>query len=195
MGEQASELSSLEVETLRVGLRILALRRLGDADAAEEAVQETLARTVAALREGRGPNEASLGAFAAGIARHVIADMRRAEKRAIALDSIHTPPADSAPDPLSALISATERESVRAAILRLSARDRDLLRLCFFEGLAPHEVAARMGEPDARIRKRKERALARVRRALLDVERHEDRPSATRMSESHPTDSRPARGP
>ena len=62
------------VEQLRLGLRIMALRALGDPEAAEEAVQETLVRALEALREGRPRDPEKLGAFVRGIARHVIAE-------------------------------------------------------------------------------------------------------------------------
>ena len=46
------------------------------------------------------------------------------------------------------------------------AADRDLLGLCYFEGLTAVEIADRLGEPPERIRKRKSRAVERLRQAL-----------------------------
>jgi RNA polymerase sigma-70 factor (ECF subfamily) len=159
----------LEVlERLRLGLQIMALRALRDPDAAEEAVQETLVRAVEALRDGRPGNPEKLGAFVRGIARHVIADVHRTHQRTTHLQD--TPQAmhpTSGDDPLAALITAEERDHVRAALTQLSAGDREILQLSFFEGLTPVEIAERLGEPPLRIRKRKSRALNRVRRALL----------------------------
>ncbi len=47
------ELETGELEQLRAGLVMMALRALRETEAAEEAAQETLARAVQALREGR----------------------------------------------------------------------------------------------------------------------------------------------
>ncbi|MBI1723136.1 MAG: sigma-70 family RNA polymerase sigma factor [Gemmatimonadetes bacterium] len=176
------DLAADQLETLRSGVRLMALRALRDPDAAEEVVQETLARAVAALRE-RSPEVGNLGAYVAGIARHVIADVHRAQKRTVPLDASVAGRADAGPDPLHTLISAAERTAVRAALAKLSLTDREILRLSFFEGLTPAEVAARLHQPDARVRKRKSRALERLRRAFLEAARRPESAPA-------PTDSR-----
>lgn len=156
------------VERLRLGLQILALRALGDPEAAEEVVQETLVRAVAALRDGRPRDPEKLGAFVRGIARHVIADTLAARRRRASLDDL--PAADRGSDcenPLTSLISAEQRHHVRQALSQLSASDRQILHLSFFEGLTPVQIAQRLEEPALRIRKRKSRALRRLREAFL----------------------------
>ncbi len=170
------------LKRLRLGLQIMALRALGDSDAAEEAVQETLVRALEALRDGRPRDPEKLGAFVRGIARHVIADTHRARHRSSPLEA--APPTalgTDQNDPLKALISAEERDSVRLALAQLSAGDREILRLSFFEGLTPVEIAERLGEPALRIRKRKSRALGRLRRAFRrrTATGHESTPSPT----------------
>jgi RNA polymerase sigma-70 factor, ECF subfamily len=155
------------LEHFRPGLELLALRSLGSADASREAVQETLARAVVALANGQPSDPEKLPAFVAGIARHVIVDMVRAARRVVPLDTLPTGDHPSgAADALSALVSAAERARVRDALTHLSPSDRDLLRLCYFEGLSPGEIAERLGEPADRVRKRKSRALERLREAF-----------------------------
>ncbi len=162
--------SATELETLRSGLTILALRRLGDPDAAEEVVQETLARALEALRNGRPREPGKLGAFVAGIARHVVADVYRKRGRTVSLDTL---PESAHPrataDPLNGLVSASERERLRASLERLSAGDQEILRLSFFDGFTSAEIAARLREPADRIRKRKSRALKRLRVVFGDA--------------------------
>ncbi|UCC71647.1 MAG: sigma-70 family RNA polymerase sigma factor [Gemmatimonadota bacterium] len=159
------ELTALE--QLRLGLQIMALRALGDLEAAEEAVQETLVRALEALRNGRPRDPEKLGAFVRGIARHVIADARHARQRSAPLEAVlESECGTSLDDPLAALVSDEERDLVRRALTELSAGDRDILHLSFFEGLTPVEIAERLGEPALRIRKRKSRALRRLRRAF-----------------------------
>ena len=168
VADPLGDVTAHELERLRTGLRILALRRLGDPDAAEEVAQESLARTIAALRNGKGPEPSKLGAFVAGVGRHVIADMHREQARAASLDTLPSSAQPrTTPDPLATLISAAERAAVHAALTKLSAGDREILRLCFFDGLTPSEVARRLGQPATRIRKRKSRALERLRAAFL----------------------------
>jgi RNA polymerase sigma factor (sigma-70 family) len=163
--------AAVELHCLRDGLRILALRALRDADAAEEAVQETMARAVQALRDGRLSDPAKLGAYVAGIARHVFSHARRDQKATVSLEVM--PPETgvaAGPDPLEALITAAETDRLRRAFGALSGEDQRLLRLCFYENRSPSEVAAALGEPAERVRKRKSRALDRLRRAFLGEE-------------------------
>jgi RNA polymerase sigma-70 factor (ECF subfamily) len=151
------------LEALREGLRLLALRHLGgDPEAAAEVAQETIVRAFAALRAERLEDPAKLPAFVRGIARHVLADLGRA-RPSLPLD--YQRPGDT-PDPLASVISEEERAQVRTALASLPEADRRLLRLCFFDGLTPAQVAARLGEPPDRIRKRKSRALERLRAAF-----------------------------
>jgi RNA polymerase sigma-70 factor (ECF subfamily) len=175
----AVQLTDADATALRAGVRMLALRALGDAEAADEVAQETLVRAVAALGAGRLSDPTKLGAFVAAIARHVIADVQRERHRLVALDSVPDPPTGQS-DPLATLIVATERARVRATLAELSPADRELLRLSFHEGLAPGEIAVRLGEPADRIRKRKSRARERARLALLAAGGHDtDAPPTT----------------
>ena len=57
------ELEPEALEKLRLGLQIMALHALGDSDAAEEAVQETLVRAHEAVRNARLRDPDKLGAF------------------------------------------------------------------------------------------------------------------------------------
>jgi len=52
-------------------------------------------------------------------------------------------PREARADALSKLVSEEERLRVRAALLTLSASDRDVLYWSFYEGLAPQEIATR----------------------------------------------------
>lgn len=159
---------------MRSGLRIIALRALRDADLAEEAVQETLSRAVVALEEGRLDDPTRLGAYVAGIAHHVCLHMLRDRKDTVALEDQAGEPRgfpqlQTVHDPLEALISEGERERLRAAFDQLSQADQQLLRLCFHEDRSPTEIAAALSEPPERVRKRKSRALERLRQAFLGV--------------------------
>lgn len=175
--------SAADLERLRPGLRIIALRALDDIDLANEAVQETLARAVTAIAEGRLADPAKLPAYIAGIARHVCAHVVRDRKQTVAIDDesapARHPQLQTTFDPLEALISAAEIDRLRTAFSALTPEDQQLLRMCFHEDRTPNEVAATLGEPAERVRKRKSRALERLRRAFrgADNQGHDARHS------------------
>ncbi len=165
---RSAEASAVDLDCLRGGLRILCLRVLGNADAAEEAVQETLARAVDALRDSRLADQTKLAAYVTGIARHVCSHVQRDEKRTVSLDApAAVPGLATAHDPLDALIAEAERTRLTTAFGALPAKDQRLLRLCYYEDRSPSEVADLLGEPPERVRKRKSRALDRLRQAFL----------------------------
>jgi RNA polymerase sigma factor (sigma-70 family) len=175
-----------DLERLRGGLRIIALRALGDMDAAEDAVQEALSRAVVALADGRLDDPAKLPAYVAGIARHVCLHIVRDRKDTIPIDDAGSsattadhPQLRSPHDALAALISSADEERLRVAFGELPSTDQQLLRLCFYEERTPAEVAAKLGEPADRVRKRKERALARLRAAFLGKS-HDDAAKGTK---------------
>jgi RNA polymerase sigma factor (sigma-70 family) len=161
------ELSADVIARLRHGVRLMALHELGDRDAADEVAQETLARVVIAVREHRVRDLDRLGAFARGVARHVMVDTLRARQREVPMDGAAVPTAAVVTESaLDAMVTAEQLQRVRAALGALSDSDREILRLTFFENATSEEVAKHMQEPAARIRKRKERALERLRRAF-----------------------------
>lgn len=164
--------SPAELDRLRAGVRIMALSALRDGDAAEEVAQETLVRVVEALRDDRLNEPRSLGAFTRAIAHHVIVDTIRSKRRVVPFDSSESENLTSGDNPLESLVSAEQAARLRAALERLPAPDREILRLSFFEDLQSQELATRLGQPAARIRKRKERALERLRGVFLQASSH-----------------------
>jgi RNA polymerase sigma-70 factor (ECF subfamily) len=153
-------------QTIARGLEIVAVRTLGNADEARDAVQETLARALAAIRSDRIPPGVALEAFVYGIARHVITDVQRGRARERgAVEDPGTLPAPG-PSALEALVHAEERETVARALAAIPTADRVLLELCFVDGERVSAIAAHLGEPADRVRKRKSRALERMREVL-----------------------------
>lgn len=166
-------------EVVREGVRIIALRALGNASLAEDIAQESVARAIAALDSNRADSIGDVGAFVYGIARHLIADVHRGSGRSVSIDSVAAPPAPHV-DALNAVIADEDAARVRVAVSQLPAGDRDLLRLYFVEGLQADEIAKRLREPMVNVRKRKSRALERLRRIFLGC--HAEAPSPTRKA-------------
>lgn len=147
---------------LAAGLELVAARRLGDAEEARDAAQETLSRALQSLRDGRAPAPPEFDPYVYGILRNVIIDRQR--RRATATLVID-PPATS-PSALDCLVADEERRAIAGAVHRLPAADRDLLRRCFVEGQSIARIAEQTGEPAERLRQRKGRALRRLRDLL-----------------------------
>jgi len=193
MRETPGQLDDHTVEVLRSGLRIVALRALGDADAAEEVAQETLVRGLEALGKGRVQRPDNLGAYLRGILRHVIADTIRNRSQTVSLETLPEP-TDKHPgsDALATLITREQQAEVARLMAELSPKARECLMLCIFHGLPPREVAARLGEPAARIRKRRSRAIEKIRAILKDgkrdEERHETRKKGTTTADDRGTE-------
>lgn len=156
-------------------MRLVALRALGNAAAADDVAQEAIARAIGVLRADGGPQIADLGAFIYGIARHIIADVQRARHDHHGSKVLELLP-DPRPDALSQAVSADERQRLRRALDSLAVSDRKLLELCYVTGLGAVEIAERLREPPERIRKRKSRALARLREAFLKLRGHGSEP-------------------
>lgn len=166
------DLFARQLDTLRSGVRIMALRALADADLADEVVQETVARVLSAVQDGRVQSPENLGPFTRGVARHVIADLIREGRRRRNLEALEGAPGDALivrEDALDTLVRSDAEERVRQALSRLSPTDQELLRMTYFEGLKPAKIAERVGEPVTRIRMRKSRALERLRRAFTEA--------------------------
>lgn len=166
-------------ETCRHGLYLIALRALGDDDEAREMVQETLVRTIEALTAGRVPRQLPVPSFAHGIARHVIADVIRNRVRhaTVSLDGSDVIPGGQK-SPLDALVSSEETRRLAQALQQLPVEDRQLLERCYVRGEGLVEIARASGEPSDRIRKRKSRAIERLR-ALMSFPRHDSAVNAT----------------
>lgn len=168
MTDPAGWLTPELLQTLRSGAIVVAMSALGDSHLAEDVAQETLARAVEAAREGRLTPDMNVSAYVAGIARHVVSHAHRSRKRHEKEPLGEPTIAEDPPQRLRDLLSRSEQRRLREAMSALSERDRVILRLSFFEDLDSSQIAARLGEPASRVRKRKSRALARLRRALLE---------------------------
>jgi len=184
-----ADLDREAIARLETGLRFVAHRHLDTPEAVEECVQESLARGLDALRQGRVRSPDRLGAYFRGILHNVICDELRKRGTTVSLEGLPEPVARPG-DALSALVTREQVERVRRALASLSEGARECLRLSFYEGLRPREIAARLGEPPARVRKRHSRALHRLREAYFAQGDGRPRPEVV----TNPDTTRPVRG-
>jgi RNA polymerase sigma-70 factor (ECF subfamily) len=149
-----------------------AARRIGP-DAADDVVAETF--LVAFRRRARyDARRPVAGPWLYGIASNLIARHRRAEVRmyrAYARTGVD-PVAGSVPqaDVEARLDAAGQRRALAGALARLAARDRDVLLLVAWGGLAYEEVARALDIPVGTVRSRLNRARRQVQAALATTE-------------------------
>ena len=147
----------------------LAYRILGDAGAAEEAVQDAYLRVwwrAATFDAARGGGRSWL----LTIVHHCAIDLLRRRAGAppvvAGLDAI----ADrrSVPDAWSEVAGRLERERVRTAVETLPGEQRRAIEMAFFDGLTHREIAARDGLPLGKVKGRMRLGLKRLSRLLAE---------------------------
>jgi RNA polymerase sigma factor (sigma-70 family) len=156
------------LEGLRQFIYESALFALGDRDLAEDVAQESLTRVLRRLLTDEAPVN-DLPAFVCGVAKHVISDQRRWEARRVRLDVDRLSGTGvEGRSGTSGLQSGGETLSsmVIQEIDKLPETDREVLKRCFVDGISCAELGRRTGEPAPRIRKRKWRAVQRLRDQL-----------------------------
>ena len=136
------------------------LRRVREPEDAAEAIAETFATLW--RRFDRCPHGNELRPWLFGVARRVIANQRRGERRRSALgERLATnvvPETAIAPDEASSELAR--------AFASLSDSDRELLSLVAWEGLTREELAVALDTSRAAVRLRLHRARKRLRDAL-----------------------------
>ena len=139
-----------------------ALRRADRPEDAGDVTAETF--LVAWRRLGHAPQEQEMRPWLYGVARRVLANHRRGERRRTALgDRLRRELKAYVPDVSDDVV---QRADVTAAMGRLSGRDQEVLELHLWEGLEPREIAEVLGLTTVVVRPRLSRARARLRDLL-----------------------------
>lgn len=138
--------------------------------AAEDIVSEACAALIKKLPLLRTFNEKKLYAYVATTVRRRAFNYAKAQKKYILTDIIPDTEASGDEELDSRLIRDAEAESLRHAISFLSERDRDLLRMKYFDLLPDSEIAAYFGIKPASVRY----YLTVARRALLEVLKNDE---------------------
>jgi RNA polymerase sigma-70 factor (ECF subfamily) len=139
-----------------------ALRRVREPEDAAEVIAETFATLW--RRFDRCPPDAELRPWLFGVARRVIANQRRGERRRSALGERLSENLDRST--LERVESPEDTSALARAFESLSGSDRELLSLVAWEGLTREELAVALGTSRAVARLRLHRARKRLREAL-----------------------------
>lgn len=149
--------------------------RVRDAHTAEDLVQETLARVIAARSRVEGD---TLAPYAVVTARNLIASMGKREQRARRNAHLLLEP-DESEDLDEETLRREEASLVAAALARLSPREREILLAHEVNGVDTASLAAERGSTPGAIAARLSRTRARLRveylLAQIDTEPPTDR--------------------
>lgn len=145
-------------------IRSMALRRLGDATAADDAVQESFIRAWR-YRSSYAPAQSSLSAWLVGIARNVANDMIAARVRegtaAEAAAGVRTDPAGP-----SDADQVADRVVLNAELDRLGEPQGSILRLAFHEDLTHQQISDALSLPLGTVKSHIRRSLVQLRQRL-----------------------------
>jgi RNA polymerase sigma-70 factor (ECF subfamily) len=144
-------------------LRAYAARH-GGADAAEDLVNETMARAVAAMGKFQWQS-AGFDAWLFGILRRVCAEHHRHNRRRQDRDVRYGPSLDG-DQPTDHFDLIEEQERVRRAFEQLKPAERELLELRVMAGLSADQVGELLGKQPGAIRTAQSRAVAQLRRLM-----------------------------
>jgi RNA polymerase sigma-70 factor (ECF subfamily) len=153
--------------------RALALRILRQPFLADETVQEaflSLWRHPERYDAGRG----SVRAWLMSTVHHRAVDLvRREEAHRRRAEGVlaEPPPEDPADRAVEVVGLPEERAAVRAALEGLSAEQRQVIELMYFDGLSQSQVAERTGIPLGTVKSRAVLAMRRMRASLGALER------------------------
>jgi RNA polymerase sigma-70 factor (ECF subfamily) len=142
-----------------------ALKCLGDRGHAEELVQEVFTR-VWRRADSYDPERASFRTWLYGIARNAIVDVKRRQSVRPAL-AVHEQ--DDQPAVDDSFEHALLSWQVSAALERLTADHRQVLRLAHFQGLTLREISEQTGIPLGTVKSRTSYALRALRLAFEEM--------------------------
>jgi RNA polymerase sigma-70 factor (ECF subfamily) len=142
---------------------LVAQIRLHDDQAASDIAQEVMLGVLRGVRSGRLNSHEHLAGYVLGTARNLISSSFRSPRS-------DGPPAEGLVDRAAIPSEVAELHEqvdlVRLTLDELDPLDRAILGMTLVEGMKPGEIAERLGMKGELVRKRKSRALKRVRELI-----------------------------
>lgn len=147
----------------------------GNAQAAEDVVSEACVALIRCLRTVRSLGRDKLRAYVLATVQNKARDYLRWRKKQVQC-CCFTEKEDALPavdgDVDDALICEAEQATLRRALAKLSDRDRELLRMKYFEQYSNEEIAQQFGLKHTVICYYLRRARQKLKQLLLEVEAH-----------------------
>src|SRR6266487_1621271 len=150
----------------------LALRMLGDAGDAQDALQDVFLQ-IWSRAATYNPEQSTVFSWTVLLTRSRVIDRLRARKRRLRVVDSATGDEDADVADASTMESAAdtadkndEAARVRSVLSNLPSEQREAIELAFFGHLTHHEIAARLGEPLGTIKARIRRGLLKLRERL-----------------------------
>jgi RNA polymerase sigma-70 factor (ECF subfamily) len=139
---------------------------------AEDVRQETLMRVLKALRQGRGIDQPErFGGFVNTVCNNVVLEFLHKQARHPLADENAPEQADDRVDLDAPLVNEQRKRAVAQALDELAERDREILRLVFFEELDRVEICRRMSIDPEYLRVLLHRAKARFEAVFVKKHR------------------------
>jgi len=150
----------------------LVLRIIGDADEAQDVLQESFVK-MWEKASSFDPARSAAFTWAVMITRNKSIDRLRARGRAgklVEAATMATIPGDDVDEKSAALVDQIDEWVLaRKAVNDLPEDERHVLNLAFFDGLSHSEISNELGEPLGTIKSRARRGLKRLRDALEEL--------------------------
>ncbi len=134
---------------------------LGERDNAAEIVQDTFVRAFGSIASFRG--DSSFRTWLFTIARRLVLDRRRAERRRPAIDNIEEGDAVTQFDALDTIVADEAMMRVRSAVEALSTKQREVFMLRVEQGLSYKEIADVVGSTEGATRVHYHNAMRAVK--------------------------------
>jgi RNA polymerase sigma-70 factor (ECF subfamily) len=148
--------------------------RLRSAAQIEDAKQETFVRVLATLKQKGGiASPEALGAFVNSVCSNVVFELYRSGARLTPLDEGYDGPDERRASAEATLMAAEEGTRVRAALADLPQKDREVLRLLFFEERDKDAVCRELNVDRGYLRVLLHRAKAHFRDRFTSEGSHE----------------------
>jgi RNA polymerase sigma factor (sigma-70 family) len=149
----------------------LALSELHSKEDAEDIRAETFLRVIQVLRQDKLRNPAALASFIVGIALNVIREHLRQRYKTESLDEVEqTLIGEGSLE--KAFLDLETNQAIAQATSQLKPREREFLRLYYYEEMPKEEIAQTLGIKEERLRLIKSRALASFREIYKKLMKH-----------------------
>ena len=168
-GDATAEATLYEKFSARI--YFLALGELRSKEDAEDVRAETFLRVLQALRQDKLRSPDSLPSFVVGIALNVIREHTRLKQKTRQLDGSEHKLAAEQQSPESVFLDEEAGRAVREVAGMLKPREREFLRLYYYEELPKEEIARSLGIKEERLRLIKSRALKSFREIYKKLKR------------------------